>query len=112
MITRCAFFEGRILGGHEEEFDDFVRSNLVPLWTRFPGALNVTVLREVEAEGGSHRYPLILQISYPNLAAVEAALQSAVRFESREETKKLLEMFEGRVFHVVYDSVHYHAVTA
>jgi len=102
MFKRLAFFEGKILAGREAEFDAYIKERLVPLWTQFPRATRVETLREVEAEDGSHRYPLVLEISYPDKAAIEAAMASSVRFESREMTKGLLAMFEGRVFHVVY----------
>lgn len=102
MLMRCAFFEGKICPGREQEFDVFVREQLVPLWTQFPTAQNVHVLREVEAEDGSHRYPMILQITYPSREAIEIALRSPERGASRELTQELLKMFEGRVFHVVY----------
>jgi hypothetical protein len=102
MFKRLAFFEGAIAAGREKEFDAYIEERLVPLWMQFPGALRVETLREVEAENGSHRYPLVLQITYPSRSAIEEALASKVRFESREATRGLLTMFEGRVFHVVY----------
>jgi len=102
MFKRLAFFEGAIRAGREAEFDAYIQERLVPLWTQFPGATRVEILREVEAEDGSHRYPLVLQTTYPSRAAIEGALASTVRFESREMTKGLLAMFDGRVFHVVY----------
>jgi antibiotic biosynthesis monooxygenase (ABM) superfamily enzyme len=103
MFKRIAFFEGTIAPGREAEFDAYIKERLVPLWTQFPGATRVEVLREVEAEGGAHRYPLVLQTTYPERDVIEKALASKVRFESREMTKGLLAMFDGRVFHVVYE---------
>ena len=103
MVIRCAFFEGKIHPGREAEFNRFVQEQLFPLWTRFPGALEVRVLRESEAEGGSHRFPMILQTAYPSRDAIDIALESPERFASRDLTKVLLQMFEGRVFHVIYD---------
>ncbi len=102
MIKRLAFFEGAIRPGREAEFDAYVTERLVPLWRRFPKAARVEVLREVEAEDGSHRYPMVLETTYPDRAAIAEALASAVRFESREVTKGLYEFFDGRIFHVVY----------
>ncbi len=102
MYKRLAFFEGTIAHGREAEFDAYIQERLVPLWTKFPGATRVEVLREVEAEEGSHHYPLVLQTTYPARDTIEKALASKVRFESREMTKGLLAMFEGRIFHVVY----------
>jgi hypothetical protein len=103
MFKRLAFFEGAVAHGREAEFDAYIKERLVPLWTQFPGATRVEILREVDAEDGSHRYPLVLQIVYPERGAIEKALASKVRLESREMTKGLLAMFEGRVFHVVYE---------
>jgi hypothetical protein len=103
LVIRCAFFEGRIHSGREAEFDTFVQEQLVPLWTRFPNALEVRILREREIEDGSHRFPMILQTTYPSREAINIALQSPERFTSRDLTKALLQMFEGRVFHVIYD---------
>lgn len=103
MFKRLAFFEGAIRPGCEAGFDAYVKQRLVPLWTRFPRALRVEVLREVEAEDGSHRYPMVLCIAYPDRKAIEDALASPVRSESREVTKGLFEFFDGRIFHVVYE---------
>jgi hypothetical protein len=102
MIKRLAFFEGAVRAGREADLDAYVTEKLVPLWTRFPGAVRVEILREIEAEDGSHRYPMVLEITYPDRAAIEEALASAVRAESREVTKGLNRFFDGRIFHVVY----------
>ena len=102
MLKRLAFFEGAIRPGCEAAFDAYVNDRLVPLWRRFPAALRVEVLREVEAEDGAHRYPMVLCTAYPDRAAIDRALASPVRFESREVTKGLFEFFEGRIFHVIY----------
>jgi len=104
MLTRAAFFEGAILPGLEAEFDAYVAQKLAPLWRQFPRAIRVEILREVEADDGAARYPLVLQISYPDRAALDEALASPIRTRSREVTGGLLEMFEGRVFHAVYRS--------
>ena len=44
---------------------------------------------------------------YPSRESIEKALASAVRAESREVTKGLLEMYEGTVFHTVFDADEY-----
>ena len=102
MIKRFAFFEGAIKPGCETAFDAYVNEKLVPLWTRFPGALRVEVLREVEAEDGSHRYPMALATTYPDKAAIATALASPVRYESREvispTTRRREEVFVQCIF--------------
>ncbi len=104
MIKRVAYFEGTIAAGREVEFHAYVSERLIPLWTRFPGALCVETLREVESDEGRPSYPLVLTITYPSRAAMEAALQSPVRAESREVTQGLLAMLKGRVTHAIYEA--------
>ena len=105
MFIRCAFFEGRIKSGQELAFFEFVEERLLPLWRVFPHVMCVEVLREVEAEVGSHRYPMVLQTTYPSRQAIVDALDSSIRAESRALTQELLLMFEGRIFHVIYGSL-------
>jgi hypothetical protein len=82
MFKRLAFFEGAIRPCREAAFDAYVNERLVPLWTRFPKALRIEALREVEAEDGAHRYPMVLSTAYPDRGAIDEALGSSVRFES------------------------------
>jgi hypothetical protein len=107
MIIRYALFEGKILEGREAEFRAFVKERLVPLWTKFPGAQEVRVLDGTDRDDGAPEYAMALAIRYPDMAAVEAALQSDVRFESRAVTTELLEMFTGRVHHHVFEANEY-----
>jgi antibiotic biosynthesis monooxygenase (ABM) superfamily enzyme len=106
MYIRCAFFEGRVKPGCENAFAAFVQERLVPLWTKFPGADEVRVLRQKESDTAEPHYAMVLSIRYPSLAAIEEALQSDVRQKSREETAELVKMFEGRIFHTVFEVPH------
>lgn len=102
MYIRCAFFRGRVRPGCDEAFARYVRERLVPLWTRFPGAQEVRVLRQLESDVDDPRCEMVLAIRYPSRAAIEGAMASAVRAESREATQGLLAMFDGSVFHTVF----------
>ncbi|HYV87917.1 MAG TPA: hypothetical protein VFA91_05020 [Candidatus Polarisedimenticolia bacterium] len=104
MYIRCAFFEGRVKPGHEAAFTDFVRDRLVPLWRQFPGAQEVRVLRQQQADVSEPYYEMVLCIAYPSLHAIDKALTSDVRARSRAETTELVKMFEGRIFHTVFKS--------
>jgi hypothetical protein len=106
MFIRCAFFEGQIKSGKHEAFYAFVSENLVPLWTRFPGATEVRVLSQTQSDTDNPHYAMVLAIQYPDLASIEKALLSDVRQKSREVTGDLVEMFEGRIFHTVFDMRH------
>ncbi len=106
MFIRCAFFEGKVKPGCDEAFAAFVKERLVPLWTKFPGAEEVRVLRQSESDTDDPHYAMVLSIRYPSRAAIEQALQSDVRHQSRQETAELVKMFEGRIFHTVFEVAH------
>ena len=106
MFIRCAFFEGKVKPGCEDAFALFVKERLVPLWTQFPGAEEVRVLRQLESDTDQPHYAMVLAIKYPSRAAIEEALKSDVRAKSREVTTDLIKMFEGQIFHTVFDAAH------
>jgi hypothetical protein len=106
MYIRCAFFEGKVKPGCDQAFATFVRDRLVPLWTKFPGAEEVRVLRQYESDTHDPHYAMVLSIRYPDKAAIAKALGSNVRQQSRVETTELVKMFEGRIFHTVFEVPH------
>jgi hypothetical protein len=103
MLTRLAFLEGKIRPGREGEFDRYMNETLLPIWRQTPHALRVEVMREVEADDGAHRFPMVLQITYPDREALDEALASPIRSLGRDATRGLLEFFDGRIFHAVYE---------
>ena len=110
MFVRCAFFEGKTKPGHEAAFSTFVRERLVPLWTTFPGAEEVRVLRQRETDTAEPHYEMVLAIRYPSREAIERAMKSDARAKSREETAELVKMFDGRIFHIVFEADHFPVV--
>jgi len=104
MITRTAIFEGRIRPGCEQRFMQEVRERLVPLWRRFPHASNVRLLPALEVDPEAPAIVMIQQIDYPSRAALAEALASPVRTEARAATLEIMQMFEGRFYHVVSDA--------
>lgn len=111
MLIRCAFFEGKVKPGCDEAFALFVKERLVPLWTQFPGAEEVRVLRQKESDTDNPHYAMVLAIRYPSMAAIEKAMESDVRAQSRAETGELVKMFEGRIFHTIFETAHDVALT-
>jgi hypothetical protein len=104
MFIRCAFFRGHVRPGQEAAFSRYIEERLVPLWTRFPGAEEVRVLRQIESDVSDPHLEMVLSIRYPSREAIDIALASEVRLESREVSKGLLEMFDGTVFHTIFDT--------
>lgn len=103
MIVRQAFFEGRIHAGREDAFKTYVAEILMPMWLKFSGIREVRVLYAVERDEGAPAYPMVLWTVYESREALAQALESPVRYESREATKGLMEMFEGHIHHHVFD---------
>lgn len=108
MITRFALFEGSIKAGQTEAFRAAVTSRLVPLWCQFPGNVAVRVMFGEERDEGAPEFPLILAISYPDRAAMEGALTSPFRAQSRDVTGEIVAAyFEGRIHHHVTEANEY-----
>ncbi|MDE3122833.1 MAG: hypothetical protein KGK00_13750 [Paracoccaceae bacterium] len=105
MITRYAMFEGSVPADKEDAFRAAVRAELVPKWRAFPGARAVRVGFTVARDDGAPAFPLILAIDYDDRAAVETALASPVRAESRAATESVLaRFFTGRIHHHVTEA--------
>lgn len=103
MIIRQAFFEGSIHAGKESAVKAYVAEKLMPMWLAFPGIREVKVLYAVERDEGAPSFPMVLWTAYDSREALAAALDSPVRYESREMTRGLLEMFDGHIHHHVFD---------
>ncbi len=102
MITRFALFEGVVKSGQTGAFRQAVLDRLVPLWKQFPGNTDVRVMFSDDRDEGAPEFPLILAISYPSEAAMDAALDSPFRYQSKDVTGEIVEeFFEGRIHHHV-----------
>jgi antibiotic biosynthesis monooxygenase (ABM) superfamily enzyme len=84
----------------EEEFFAFVAEKMVPVWRSFPGLVDLKVSTATLTEDGIS-YPLHTTFAFPSEDVLKAALASPQRQEALARTKVLLEMFEGRVFHIL-----------
>ncbi|CAN5542403.1 hypothetical protein BH10PSE7_BH10PSE7_25890 [soil metagenome] len=104
MLIRQGFFDGRIKPGMEAQFYDFVRDKLMPIWQSLPGLLDIRVSKAT-AEDGTE-YPLHTAFGFADDAALEHFLGSPERQKSRDATQILMEMFEGKIFHVVTRPLH------
>ncbi len=103
MLTRCAFFEGHVRAGKEADFDQFIEQRLLPLWRQFPGASDVRVLRRVDSDPQAPHVHMMLEFDYPSQEALDTTVASPERAKAKAETQTLLAMFEGRLFHIVFE---------
>ena len=103
MIIRQAFFEGSIKDGQETAFRTFVETRLIPMWRRFPEVRDVRVLFARVRDEGAPSFALSLAMAFDDEAALETALASPVRYESRAVTQELMALFDGHIHHHVFD---------
>ncbi len=102
MITRFALFEGAVKPGQTAAFRAAVQDRLVPLWTQFPGNSDVRVMFGEDRDEGAPEFPLILAITYPDIATMTAALDSPARHQSKDVTGEIVATyFDGRIHHHV-----------
>jgi hypothetical protein len=108
MITRYALFEGSIRNGQVDAFRAAVTAELLPLWKQFPGASSVRLSFSEARDEGAPEFPLILAVSYPNEAAMQQALASPIRAQSRTVTESVVaRFFDGRIHHHVTTATDY-----
>ena len=101
MITRTAIFEGRVKAGCEERFFAGIRNRLAPLWRQFPNAQNIRLLRVQASDADALPIAMIQQIDYPSMAALAEAVASPIRAQARAVTLELMELFDGRFYHMM-----------
>ncbi|WP_071796740.1 hypothetical protein [Natronohydrobacter thiooxidans] len=104
MYIRCAFFQGHVKPGMKTAFDTHIQTTLRALWAQFPQAEEVRLLREVESDRPDTHLELVIMMRFPDRAALDGALASDVRYASRAASQPLLDMFDGHVFHTVFDA--------
>lgn len=102
MLIRCAFFEGHVRQGKEAAFEDFIEQRLTPLWRQFPGAVGVRLLRHVAADPQAPPVHMMLEFHYPSQDALDTTLASPERAKAKAETETLMSMFDGRIYHIVF----------
>lgn len=111
-VVRMAFFEGALKPGREADFHRYAQERLVPLWTRFPELVSFRMRANGASDDGAYPFVLVLEFTYPSRAAMEVALNSPVRAESREVTKGLFEFFDGRISHIVADATDFPVISS
>lgn len=108
MIIRYALFEGTVKPGKTKEFREAVLTSILPRWKQMPGALAIRVTFADARDEDAPEYPLILAISYPDMATVDAALASPYRLYAKAATDEVLsQYFDGRIHHHVTEAHEY-----
>jgi len=103
MIIRSAILEGTVNAPDQPEFDRYMKDEVVPVIGTFPGIRKVELRRINEADEEAPSIYMIFDLHFDNLDAMNAALASDTRHRVREQIKKGMAPFEGRVYHIVFD---------
>ncbi len=101
MLTRTAIYEGRIKEGRADAFFEAVEGTLDPIWRQFPHVRAVRVQRIVRADAGAPAIAMIMEMDFPDAASMEQSLASPIRERAHAATLAVMEMFEGRFYHLV-----------
>ena len=101
MFVRCAFFKGKIVPGKKRAFQKYLHNNLVPLWSSFPNLLELRVIQEIESDGPDNPFPLVMVMQFKSHEDIKEALNTQIRWESKEKSKNLLEIFDSIVIHTI-----------
>lgn len=106
MLTRVAIYEGTIDSGREDEFFARVKSELEPMWQKFPHVSAVRVLRTTNSDEEARPTPMILEMDFPSMDAIQEALKSDILPKAHEATLEVMKLFKGRFYHLVMKSTH------
>lgn len=104
MLTRVAIYEGTIEAGKEEEFFEQVKSRLEPMWRQFPHVTAVRVLRVTQSDPDARPTPMILEMDFPSMEAIQNCLHSDILPKAHQATLDVLKLFHGRFYHLITES--------
>ena len=104
MLTRTAIYEGTIQAGQEDTFFRRVHDEQEPLWQRFPNVLAVRVQPTLSADADARSVAMILEMDFPDQAAIDACLASPIKPESHAATVEVMKLFDGRFYHLVTEA--------
>ncbi len=84
----------------------YVEAELAPLWRQFSGASEVRVMFSVEPDPTGPPVPVVLAIDYADRAAMEQALASPARYDSRDLLPGFYERFfdDVTLFHYLMET--------
>ncbi len=103
MIVRSAILEGTVKPEDSERFDRAMRDEIVPLMKQFPGVKSVRVVRAKTIEDDGLPIHMIFESVYESVDAMNEAFKAPVRTVLKAKIKSIMEMFDGRMFHITQE---------
>ncbi|MCP4332381.1 MAG: EthD family reductase [Gammaproteobacteria bacterium] len=102
MLAFCAYYEG-VIKGSEAEFDDYVQKVHLPLVAKYPKLQQLRLLKGISRDGRAPKFYLSFELFFKDWDDFEVAKNSSERLAAVEDASKLAAMFEGDIFHSVYE---------
>jgi uncharacterized protein (TIGR02118 family) len=99
MLVRHAYFRGTVEPMRRDEFERCFDEILVPLIAAYPGLRSVRILRSFIGQEQSGPIYQVVETTYDDAEALEAALRSEERRRLYEQQEKIMHLFSGEVAH-------------
>ena len=103
MIVRCAYLEGTVAEGDRAVFDAHMRGPVLSAIRTYPHIRDVRLRSLARGEEGAPAVYMIFDLYFDSMADMDAALASPTRQAVRSVIAQGMSMFQGRVFHLVFD---------
>lgn len=100
-FARTAYFEGDLTDSEQQEFYEYMITEVIPIIQTFPGqeSLQVNYPKTIDP-AGPQKLLLMLQHTYQDEATMNAALMSDQRNASMHATNKIIGRLNINVFHI------------
>jgi antibiotic biosynthesis monooxygenase (ABM) superfamily enzyme len=103
MIIRSAYLEGTVPPAQRARFDAHMSGPVMAAIATYPGLRQAHLRKLIQADEGAPSIYMVFDLHFDNLQAMEAALASATRQAVREIISQGMTLFQGRVYHLVFD---------
>ncbi len=103
MIIRSAVLEGTVPEADRQSFDARMGGAVLQAISTYPGIRKVRVRKLIAADEGTPPNYMIFDLYFDSLADMEAALASPIRDVVRAQIQQTLSVFQGRVYHQLFD---------
>lgn len=105
MIIRSAILQGQVPEADRETFDALMRGSVVQAISTYPGIRQVKLRKLLSSDEGMAPAYMIFDLYFDSLAAMDAALASPTRQAVRDQMKQAMSLFQGKVYHQVFEAL-------
>ena len=103
MIVRSAYLEGSVAAADREAFDRQMSQTVMAAISTYPGIRDARLRRIRVADEGAPPVYMVFDLYFDSLEDMETALQSPIRQRVRQTIGEAMQLFKGRVYHLVFE---------